>query len=160
MPTKALKMIYYSYIYSHIIYLSPIWSGCTKYKLDQLYVLQKRALKYVLNVHWRHSTEELFRNEFNSLPYLMNYELLLLIFKITHNLIKHNFDIKKLKSVHSHNTRRKSNFDIKFFSSYQLSNNVLYKGLNIYNKLPENVKNINCISKFKKALQDYLPKII
>lgn len=159
LPRKSLELIYYSYVYSHIIYLNPIWSGCTKYKLDQLYVLQKRALKYVTNVHWRHPTENLFQNDFKSLPYLIDHELLVLMYKIINNLIKHNFDLKQIKSFHDHNTRRKTNFNINFFSSEMCEHNVLYKGLNVYNNLPTDIKSAKTIENFKKCLKNHLPKI-
>ncbi len=154
---NSLKFIYYSYIYSHIIYLNPIWSGCSQYKLDQLYVLQKRALKYVLNVHWRHPTQTLFENEFKSLPLVIEYELLVLIYKILNNTIKHNFIIKQIKSLHEYNTRRRSNYNINFFSSDMCMQNVLYKGLNIYNKLPAEIKELNSLRNFKNKLIEYLP---
>lgn len=158
LPQKSLELIYYSYIYSQIIYLNPIWSGCTQNKLDQLYVLQKRALKYVMNVHWRYPTSELFENDLKSLPYVIKQELLILIYKIVNSLIKHNFDLKQLKTLNEHYTRRRSHFSIEHFTSDLCEHNVLYKGLNEFNKLPKEIKNLKTIAIFKKKLEDYLEK--
>lgn len=156
---KSLKLIYYSYVYSQIIYLNPIWSGCAQYKLDQLYVLQKRSLKYIMNVHWRHPSQDLFMNEFKSLSFINKQELLILIYKIINNLIKHNFELKQMKSIHGHSTRRKSNFVIEHFSSHMSEYNVLYKGLNEFNKLPKDLKNIKTVKNFKKQLYEHLKKL-
>lgn len=43
-------MIYNAYINTYSIYLNPIWSGAAQFKLNDLYVLQNRALKQILNV--------------------------------------------------------------------------------------------------------------
>lgn len=159
LPKKSLELIYYAFIYSQLIYLNPIWSGCTQTKLNQLYVLQKRALKQVMNVHWMHPTKNLFEDEYKSLLYLIKHERLLLMFKVTNNLIKNNFELKKMHNVHDHETRRRSHYNIEFFASDMCEQNVLYKGLCEFNELPTEIKEINYIGHFKKYLKEYLQNI-
>lgn len=156
LPRKALKLIYYAYIHSQIIYLNPVWSGCSKFKLNQLFVLQKRAIKYVMGVHWRHPSENLFKNGFKSILLIIEEELLVLIYKIVNNLIKHNYELTQIKSIHTHNTRRRSHYTVQFFSSNISDQNIFYKGLIEFNKLPSNIKNANNICIFKKTLFEYL----
>jgi hypothetical protein len=158
LPRKSLTMIYYAYIHSHIIYLNPIWSGSAHYKLNELYVLQKRALKYVMNVHWRFPTEKLFEENFKSLPYILKEELLIIIYKIVNNLIKHNYEPVQLNDLHSYQTRRRSHYNVQYFKSKMSDHNVFYKGMTEFNKLPSAVRNVNDLFRFKKQLLELLEK--
>ena len=42
---KVLKNVYYSLIYSHIIYANEIWGSASKSELDKILILQKRAMR-------------------------------------------------------------------------------------------------------------------
>ncbi len=105
LPSSALKMIYYSYIHSHIIYLNPIWSGASNQKLNELFILQKRASK----ISWSLIDFFKLRSCFNTL-----------IHKIAHNHIKHHGELILRSAVHSYEQRSCDQFDIEFFSSLQI----------------------------------------
>lgn len=90
LPQVSLKMIYDSYIHSHLLYLNPIWGGCSSTKLNELFVLQKRAIKNIMNVSWLFPSENLFKTQYRSLNFIINEQLILLIYKIINNKIKHN----------------------------------------------------------------------
>ncbi len=89
----------------------------------------------------------------------MKQELLILIYKIVNNLIKHNCDLKQIKSLHAYETRRRSDFNVNFFQSAMCEHNVIYKGINEFNKLSSDVKNSNTVKLFKKNLVLHLEKI-
>ena len=48
LPTKVMKNLYYSLIYSHIIYAIEIWGSASKGELDKILILQKRAFRLFL----------------------------------------------------------------------------------------------------------------
>lgn len=155
LPKETLLLIYDAYIMSRFMYANPLWSGCPRYKILELIVLQKRALKFILHVPVRYPTVLLFK-EFTSLDIIIERELLLLIFKIIHNLIKHDFTLVRVADTHQHNTRRQSYFKINFFSTNASNNNVLYRGLNKFNSLPPLIKHQESFVLFKKNLVEYL----
>ena len=46
---QTLKMIYYSLIYSHLLYGIPIWGNADDVHISPLYILQKKAIRLILN---------------------------------------------------------------------------------------------------------------
>ena len=46
---KTLKMIYYSLIYPHLLYGIPIWGNADDTHIKPLYILQKKAVRLILN---------------------------------------------------------------------------------------------------------------
>ena len=45
LPLNVMKNIYYSLIYSHIIYAIEVWGSAFKTELDKILILQKRAMR-------------------------------------------------------------------------------------------------------------------
>ena len=43
---NVMKNVYYSLIYSHIIYAIEAWRSDCKTELDKIFILQKRAMTY------------------------------------------------------------------------------------------------------------------
>ena len=44
-----MKNIYYSIIYSHIVYAIQVWGSAGKIKTDKILVLQKRTIRFISN---------------------------------------------------------------------------------------------------------------
>lgn len=155
---KTMTMIYYSYIHSHFTYLNTIWSGCSNSdKSNQLFILQKRAIKYINNLPRLYPTILLFRNYKTviSLPVLAKIELVLIIHKIINNNIKHNFELSHVFDRHDYPTSRRSNLLVDFFATGMGSNNILYRGITTFNNLPKNIKYQRDFLKFKKEITEY-----
>ena len=48
---KTLKMIYYSLIYPHLLYAIPIWGNSDQTHIKPLFIVQKKAVRLILNKH-------------------------------------------------------------------------------------------------------------
>lgn len=155
-PKESLKLIYNSYIHSQLLYLNPIWSASPKCNMDELFILQKRAIKYILNVNIRYPTTALFQKNFISFYQTIEEELLCLTFKIIHNLIKHNHEPSQRSEVSNYNTRQITHFNIDFFRTNMGSQNIMHKGLKAFNSLPINFKEETSFVKFKNQIRTYL----
>ena len=46
-PLKVVKNVYYSLIYSHIIFAIEAWGSACKTELDKIFILQKRAMRLI-----------------------------------------------------------------------------------------------------------------
>lgn len=156
-PESTLLMIYNSYILSQILYLNCIWSGCAMYRLNELFILQKRALKHIHNLPVRYSTKLLFsKHEQLDLFTIVRFQLLVNIFKIINGLLKFSDPLPVASDNHSYSTRRRSAFQIPFFSSNSCSNNVIQRALIEFNNLPREIRHEKKFSKFKSDVLQYL----
>lgn len=155
-PMDSLKLIYYSYIHSHLTYLNVIWSHTSKANMKDLFVLQKRAIKNIINVHPRYPSALLFQQNYRSIYSIIVEELALYIYKVVNNLIKHSYEPTQTSEIHDYNTRRRSHYAITNFKSNIRESNVYYKGFELFNKLPSEIRSQNQIKKFKKVLCDFL----
>jgi len=64
---KALRLIYFSLVHSHIIYAIQVWSSCPMGQIEQIYKLQKRAVRTICNARYNAHTLPLFK-KLNILP--------------------------------------------------------------------------------------------
>ena len=46
LPLKIMRNVYYSLVYSHIIYAIEVWRSACKTELEKILILQKRAASY------------------------------------------------------------------------------------------------------------------
>jgi len=99
--TKNLRTIYFSYVHSIIAYGIIFWGNL--YHSKNIFKLQKRAIRIIMNVDNSVSCHELFK-KLNILPLHSQYILSLLLLFVVKNIeeFMSNFE------VHFFNTRHKS----------------------------------------------------
>lgn len=61
-PLKYLKLIYFSFIYSHLQYLGSIWFTACEKDLHPLKVLQNKAIKYIHIIYPTRNRLSIFTN--------------------------------------------------------------------------------------------------
>lgn len=151
---QALKNIYNAHILNHITYLNPIWSCATSTKINELKRLQNKAIKAIYRLPYLYPTRNLYTIENNLLPIdvINQIQLTLLIFKIKNNYIKHNFEIKFRHNTHNYPTSSRFDILLPFCNTNTGLNTILYRGVNIFNNLPENIRNCTSIAIYKKNI--------
>jgi len=71
---KALTAIYYSLIHSHIIYGIQVWSSCNQGLINDIFKLQKKAIRILHSAAYNAHTESLFKkSKILPLPNLIHY---------------------------------------------------------------------------------------
>jgi len=71
---KALKLLYFSFVHSHIIYAIQVWSSCPAGQLDQIYKLQKKAVRLIRNSKYNAHTQPIFKKlQILPLPDLISF---------------------------------------------------------------------------------------
>lgn len=156
--TTKLK-IYYAFIHSHLTYLNTIWGSAADSSINTIQILQNKAIKLIYNLHRLTPSVDLY-TESPMLPikYLFKFELSLLVFKISNNLIKFNGNFELNSDNHSYVTRIRNNFKRIFSRNNVTKNSIFNRGVSIYNELPDHIKILNRISNFKVATKSHLKK--
>lgn len=148
--TKTLKMIYFAYIHSHISFGICLFGSASQCKMNKILVLQKKALRIILNLKYNDSVKE----HFSRLKILTVYGQYILD---TVMIVRGETDTPiKDAPVHSYNTRGKreivkEHHRLKFFEKKPT-----YIGNLFLRHLPKRFKEEKNIKKFKKQIKEYL----
>ena len=74
LPKDSLKLIYYSIFHCHLIYAIQVWSCCNQNLINDLFKMQKSAIRIICNTSYNEHTEPLFKKEdILPLPDLVNF---------------------------------------------------------------------------------------
>lgn len=157
LPRKIKFLIFHAHMMSSVRYLLPIWGFAYDNRLKEIHTLINKSIKTIKNLPMLTPTEQLYIDT-KTLPLknLIEFETILLIFKLKLNLIRNNYFLQTARDVHSYNTRSASNFKTEFYRTSSGQNNALYKGLLMFNGLPEQLKSTSRISIFKIKLKEHL----
>lgn len=151
--------IYYAFIHSHITYLNTIWGSADCTNLKPLQTMQNRSVKLIYNLPRLTPSVGLYLNS-TILPikYLFRFELSLLVFKISNNLIKFKSSFTINSDNHSYTTRFKNNLKCIFSRNNVTKKSIYNLGVRTFNELPVNIKKELKISVFKNELKSHYKK--
>ena len=175
LPLNVMKNVYYSLIYSHIIYAIEVWESAFKTELDKIFVPQKKAMRlltfndvYPSTPGPLSPTEPIFV-KLNALKVddIYKHQVSKVVFKCINRITSEQFhDWYKINhGIREHSTR--SNFNVNdgiiidnlFVPSANTSNYGLKQlkvnGPRIWNKLPSYLKNASSLNIFLKNLKVY-----
>jgi hypothetical protein len=124
--TENLRTIYFSYMHSTIACGIIFW-GNSSYS-NNIFKLQKRAIRIIMNVGNRESFRELFK-KLNILPLHSQYILSLLLF-----VVKNIDEFTSDSSVHSINTRHRSDLHPPSIKVSKYQKGVYYSGIKYLKK--------------------------
>ena len=157
LPLKYLKSIYFSFIYSHLQYLASVWATACDSHLNQLKVLQNKAIKFMFKLPYLEPTINLYtpRNLLD-IANLYKYKICCYIFCVIHKTRHSNIKFINNNSIHYHNTRQINNLYLINVKSNYGKKSVYFKGIQTYNSLPEELKSTTNINKFKIKLKQFL----
>lgn len=149
---KAAKMAYFSLIESHLRYGIPFWGMCSQHSLNTVFVLQKRALRYLCKAKPRDHCKPLFiAHKILTLACIFILETVCLIHK------------KKLNTLHTdplpeYNTRQALNsiLPLPIPRSTLTKHSVIYESKKIYNHVPLSFRSMTQLKTFRKAMKDIL----
>lgn len=144
---QVLKTAYYSNVHSHLTYGIIIWGSSSESK--RLLILQKKAIRVILNLKPNESCKQHFKEEkILTLTSLYILECL----KYVHGNLN---AFPKNGRCHHFNTRNKNDLRIPRHLRASTQQFVDYWGTKFYNKLPEDVR-ILTKSEFARSVKDTL----
>jgi hypothetical protein len=116
-----------------------------------IFILQKRAVRIIMNAGNRFSCRELFK-KLNILPLYSQYILPLLLF-----IVKNIDEFTINSEVHTINTRHRSDLHQPSKNLTKYQKGVYYSQIKIFSHLPQNIRNLSWnVKKFKLALKRFL----
>jgi hypothetical protein len=125
--TKNFTTIFFSYVHSIIAYGIIFW-GNSPYS-NNIFKLQKRAIRIIMNADNRVSCRELFK-KLNILPLHSQYILSLLLF-----VVKNIDEFTSKSDVHTINTRHRSDLHPPSIKLTKYQKGVYYSGIKIFTYL-------------------------
>jgi len=144
---EVLCAVYYAHIQSHLMYGIIIWGRDSNVK--KLLLLQKRAIRAMMNVDSRTHCKPLFKRlGVLTVPSIFVMQCLL--------FIKSNLKtIPQNNSVHNHFTRFNNHLKLNQCKFSSTINSFLEFGKRLYNTLPQQVKNLELVA-FKNHIKSML----
>jgi hypothetical protein len=153
---SSLKMIYFAFIHTKLTYLLPIWCTAPATYINCLKYLQNKAIKHIKYLPYDSPTAQLYSEEFLSLSQQSDFDSILLIHKMKTKVMKCNFPIITNYEITGRNTRSSSLLRQPNYLSVVAQKSIFFKGLLLFNSLPDNIKNAQPISSFKRNLLSYI----
>ena len=183
MNSKMLKNIYYSLIFSHIVYAIQIWGSACSTVMEKILVLQKKAVR-IMSKHDDVltfsgplvSTNPIFKKlEILKVEDVFNFHILKFIYMCLNQSTPQNFHSWFIPNynIHSYNTVSNTTINMRNYfeiENVETTNNIhiergrlvnygakLLKvlGPNLWNSVPLKIRNAENIFLFKKNLKLY-----
>ena len=157
---NVAKLIYNSFILSHVRYNITVWSQCGKKYIEKTEILLKKCLKILYKLPFRTPTNELFQvTDTQPLERLIFMENAKLMYKIKNNLLKHNLDIKTNGDYHNYNTRNRNDIRQPYARTTIMSKSMYNNSAKAFNNLPKYIKDSKSIKTFTKMIKNYLKNL-
>ena len=154
-----LYILYCALVLPYLYYCSVVWGLNYKSRLYNLTKLQKKVIRIVDGAEFAEHTSPIFL-KFKTLKLgdIIMISTCMIMYRVSigdvPSKITNMFSINSI--VHNHNTRQQTNLHIGFARTKLRSNTLRVKGAQIWNDLPEFVKNKATLFSFKKSVKYYL----
>jgi hypothetical protein len=140
---EILKMLYFSHINSHLMYMLQVYRSAPDGRLKELYRIQKKVLKYILKVGRRFPTASIFNGGILSLPALIKYQDVLTIYKIKNFTNDMNRDLITFSNDTGRSRRINETVQSTIFPRLVvIRKSFFYAGTRTFNELPLDIQNI------------------
>ena len=140
LPKDALLSLYYSFIYPYLTYCNIVWgTACTSY-LEQLKILQKKAMRIIAGVKRREHTDPLFQKygllKLNEINTFLTGRFMFKVFN--KNIIDIFQDLfTRKRDIHPYATRQASHYHPPLVNTNLGKRGIRYHGVHIWNIIME-----------------------
>jgi hypothetical protein len=148
--STLLLKAYFALFHSHLLYGTLLWGNSTG--AQEVFLCQKRALRTMFNLSTTDSCKPFFiEHNILTVPCMFMFQSLM--------YIKENIGTLNYRGAnHEYFTRYRDRIDFKYARLTKTQNTYSYVGIKLFNKLPENAKDVSCM-KFKNVLLKWLKKM-
>lgn len=159
LPFWSKIFLYKTLIAPHIDYCSSILFLASETQLKRLQRLQNKQMRFILQCSkYTPSRIMLEALQWLSIKERIIFNVLTIIYKITKNLLPEYLRtiIVSGNDIHEHRTRQINDLRVVPFSMTTTQRSIYYKGIRIFNSLPEDVKLARTISEFKRGCVQWI----
>ena len=156
---KTLQTIYDTMVQPYLTYCNIFWTSTYPTRLNSLFMIQKKIVKIMTFKNYSEKSRPLFV----ALKILNIYELniyqmsLFMYSYFNGNLPSYFCNYYRLnEKIHSHNTRTSSNIYIDYKRTNYGKFSLKFRGPQIWNNLPKDLKTQKSYRLFKKSTKDYI----
>lgn len=161
LPDDCLKMLYFAFVYPHLLYGIEIYANTFPTYLDRLKKLNNKILRILQHIGRFCRNSELYI-KYNTLPISELHQSQIIC--LAHKFIYHRGSLPKIYhtyftenfKIHQHDTRTKNCLHLTSVSCNRGKRAINFKGCLLWNSLPDDLKSISSIPAFKKHLKDFL----
>ena len=150
-------MVYFSLIYPYLHYSALTWGNTYKSRLNQLNVLNNKAIRIMTFSDYRTHAPPLFKYlgilQFQDIVYT---QIAIFMYDFHNNLLPAPFSnyFKKLSDVHSYHTRHSTlNYYLPSISTNYGKSSLKFSGISIWNDIDIKLKNLNRATFIKTVKQ-------
>ncbi len=128
---------------------------------DMLQIAQNRALRCLTggniytSIKWMLECTGLL-----SVQQSIISNVLIFIYKLLNGLLPHYMksNLKMVSKVHNYKTRSSTNIFLPHITTTRAKNHIFFKGIQLYNSLPRDIKSSKSIGEFKSSSKKYILK--
>ena len=144
-------MIYHGIFESVLTYCIVIWGGLSKCDLEDLQVMQNKAIRVVLNRNSQSNRNEMFdMTGCMTVKQLIFYHTVINVYKIKRNQ-EPEYLYNQLKGENIHR-----NIVIEKTMLTLTRNGFLFRGAESWNSIPHEIRNISKVGMFKTKLEQWI----
>lgn len=159
--STVLRLLYFAFIYPHLLYGIEIYGNTYNTYLNKLEKLNNKILRILQNKPIKTKVSDLYKN-YDTLPLSLLHNCQILLF--VHKFIHHKHILPEVFAsyftqnciIYHHDTRSNSNIYIKSIHSTFGKRAIPYKGSILWNHLPNDLKILQSTSIFKSKLRNFL----
>ena len=164
LSASNLKQLYFSLVHSHMSYGIILWGSAFKYKLRKLEMIQKRAIRNILNVPYNAPSTPLFKKlNIPKLYDMYSIELGKFMYCFYTDRLPQPLSTLFTRNIDIHNRNTRNKFDPRITTSKLniTSRTFLHQGPKLWSELHDNTKHAISINSFKfKIRQQYINNYI
>ena len=147
LPCNALTTLYSALLLPHILYGVEVWHGVLQSNDDRIFKLQKKAIRAINCLTYNAHTNEYFKN-MNLLKLNDIYKSKVLTYMF--NSIE---TFPTNADTHLYNTRHSNDLSIPRCYRARTQSTIFYKGVGLWNDLPEDIRSMQSVGAFKLLLK-------
>ena len=149
LPKETLKSLYCALLLPYILYGIEIWYGVKQYNNDRIFKLQKKAIRAVNSLPYNTHTNDYFKTiQLLKVEDIYKQQVLLYMFKFC--------TMPTQADNHDHFTRNRHNLIIPRFYRATTQATLFYRGILLWNNLPENIKSLPFRGAFKNSVKQMM----
>lgn len=150
-------LIYKSIIAPHFDFCATILFLSKKSEMDRMQKLQNRAMRTILKCNKYTSVDLMLETlQWLSIKQRIYLRTFITIFNLKNKTLPEYLQSNLKYSTHRYNVRNKNDFKLTFTRTTNAQNSLFYKGLKLFNELPDLIKNEKKLNNFKRKCIDFI----